>query len=83
LGLKAASKPVERNGMRVQESERENGQPEPKSENPFGEEEQRGDEQPRIAPGTEREYQGEEPDERRAPGRGKDDPNEDSEREIA
>ena len=71
------------NPRRRKVTQQEIRQPEPKSKNPFGEEEQRGDERPRIAPGNDGEYQGERPEERRAPGRGKDDPDEDSEREVA
>lgn len=71
------------NTRRGKVTQEEIRQPEPRSENPFSEEEQRGDEQPRIAPGNDGEYQGERPEERRAPGRGNDDPDGDFEREIA
>lgn len=45
----------------------------PKLPNPFGEQESQGDEQTRRAPGSEQEYQGNTPPQKRAPGLEEDD----------
>ena len=51
-----------------QQSDEQDKQVPRKEDNPFSEQEKHGDEAMRRAPGTEREYQGGQPDERRAPG---------------
>lgn len=59
--------------------------PEPRRDNPFQEEEDQGNEQKREAPGVERKINNDEPEERRAPGEGQEDPDrdQDADRRIA
>jgi hypothetical protein len=62
----------------------ENNAGQPKRDNPFQEEEDQGNEHTRRAPGIERDYQGELPEEKRAPGEEQDDDDtQDIDRKIA